>query len=194
MSLPLENLPALRGLARLADLHPVIVEDTREQTPLAFAQLASVRDTLQTGDYSVRGFESEFAVERKTLNDLASCCSGDNRLRFFRELHRLRGFRFKRLLVIGEAWEIEAKRYGSSITPKAVLSTLAVIEARFDVPVVHVKNAAEGAEVIERWAWWYAREAVERCNELLRATEREDVQRLHSPVKTSLRPAAGIGD
>lgn len=191
MSAPFEILPALRGLARLADLRPVIVTDTREQTPLTFTRLASVWDTLHTGDYSVRGLENEFAVERKTLNDLASCCSGENRQRFFRELHRLRGFRFKRLLVIGEAWEIPAKRYGSSISPKAVLSTLAVIEARFDVPVVHVKNANEGAETVERWAWWYAREAVERCNELLRGTEKSP-----KPASESLATASagGVGE
>lgn len=192
MSAPLETLPALRGLSRLADLRPVIVTDTREQTPLTFTRLASVRDTLQSGDYSVRGLENEFAIERKSLSDLASCCSGENRQRFFRELHRLRGFRFKRLLVIGEAWEIPAKRYGSSISPKAVLSTLAVIEARFDVPVVHVKNAVEGAEAVERWVWWYAREAVERCNELLRGTEGEEPSS-PAPAPESLTTASGGG-
>ncbi len=35
-----ENLPALRGLQRLADLRPVVLIDTREQDPLAFKRLS----------------------------------------------------------------------------------------------------------------------------------------------------------
>jgi hypothetical protein len=36
----------------------------------------------------------------------AACCMGENRQRFERELHRLRGFRFARLLVVGSEEEI----------------------------------------------------------------------------------------
>jgi hypothetical protein len=39
------RLPALRFLGELADRAPVIVVDTREQEPLAFEQLTSVRGT-----------------------------------------------------------------------------------------------------------------------------------------------------
>jgi ERCC4-type nuclease len=91
-------LPALRSLRNLADVRPVIVIDTREQCPLPFARLAVECGTLASGDYSFRGGEELFAVERKSISDLAACCAGENRERFFRELHRLRGFRFKRLL------------------------------------------------------------------------------------------------
>jgi len=174
MSTDLQTLPALRGLSRLADLRPCLVVDTREQDPLVFTRLPSVRGTLHTGDYSLVGFLNEFCVERKSLDDLAACCVGENRLRMFREMARARGMRFKRFLVIGERLAIQGKRYRSHIDPKAVLATLATIEARFDVPVVHAANPGEGAEMVERWAWWYAREAVERCNELLRATERDE--------------------
>jgi hypothetical protein len=61
-------LPALRSLGRLADLRPVIVADSREQEPLTFTRLQSVRGTLYSGDYSVQGLESKFAVERKSLS------------------------------------------------------------------------------------------------------------------------------
>lgn len=188
MSTELETLPALRGLQRLADLRPVIAIDTREQDPLAFTRLPSRRVTLHTADYSVCGFENEFGVERKSLDDLAACCVGENRLRLFRELVRMRGMRFARFLVVGSRRAVEGKRYRSHIAPKAVLATLATIEARFGVPVVHAENPGEAAEMVERWAWWYAREAVERCNELLRATERE-AQSLPSGAETEAVPA-----
>lgn len=67
-------------------------ECTREQLPRPFKRLASVRATLTSGDYSFRGGEELFAVELKSIADLVACCVGENRERFFRELHRLRGF------------------------------------------------------------------------------------------------------
>src|SRR6478752_8650758 len=106
---PTFRLPTLRSLGELADREPVIIVDTREQTPLSFARLESVRGTLRTGDYSVKGLEDLFSVERKTVADLVGCCMADNRERFERELHRLRGYRFKRLLVVGseaETWQV----------------------------------------------------------------------------------------
>jgi DNA excision repair protein ERCC-4 len=163
------TLPALRCMGDLADVRPLIVTDSREQSPLPFSRLASERGTLQTGDYSFRGGEELFAVERKSIADLVGCCVGDNRDRFFRELHRLRGYRFKRLLVVGTVEEIRAGMYRSSISPKAVLATLAAIEARFDVPVVFSPSPDEAGREIERWAFWCARELVESVNDLARA-------------------------
>lgn len=137
-SIPSKNLmptlPALRCLGNLNDVRPVIVIDTREQTPLTFDRLASAPGTLTTGDYSFHGGEEVFAVERKTIPDLVACCMGVNRDRFFRELHRLRGYRFKRLLVVGTRAEIESGTYRSNIAPASILSTLRAIEVRFDVP------------------------------------------------------------
>ncbi len=162
------TLPALRALGNLADVRPVIITDTREQTPLPFARLATERGTLTTGDYSFRGGEELFAVERKTVADLVGCCAKENRERFFRELHRLRGYRFKRLLIVGTREQIEAGDYRSGIAPRAVLSTLRAIEARFDVPVVFAPDAAAAGREIEAWAFWFAREIVEAANELAR--------------------------
>jgi ERCC4-type nuclease len=136
---------------------------------LPFTRLASERGTLTTGDYSFAGGEELFAIERKSVADLVACCAGDNRDRFFRELHRLRGYRFKRLLIVGTPAEIEAGNYRSRITPRAVLSTLAAIEARFDVPVVFATTPALAGQQIESWAWWFGRELVEVVNGLARA-------------------------
>ena len=176
MTTGLPVLPALRGLSRLADLRPCIVVDTREQEPLSFANLPSTRGALQTGDYSFLGGEELMAIERKSIADLVACCVGDNRDRFFRELHRMRGFKFKRLLVVGSRADIDAGRYRSGIKPSAVLATLAVIEARFDVPVVFADDPEAAARLVESWAWWVAREVVESANHLLRGCEADDIE------------------
>jgi DNA excision repair protein ERCC-4 len=161
-------LPALRSLGRLADVRPCIVIDSREQTPLVFRRLPSVVDGLTSGDYSVAGLEGVFAVERKTVADLVGCCTGDDRQRFERELHRLRGCRFSRLLVVGTREEIERGEYRSRITPAAVLHSLTAWEARY-VPVVFCPTAEDAARQVEVWAFWYAREVVQAANDLLRA-------------------------
>lgn len=137
---------------------PTVIIDTREQTPLPIADLPVIRGTLATGDYSVRGCESLFSVERKTVADLVGCCTGDNRERFERELHRLRGYRFKRLLIVGVPAEIATGRYRSGISPQAVQGTLSAFEIRYDCPVVFEPDATTAATMVCRWAWYFARE------------------------------------
>lgn len=160
-------MPALKGLGDLADIRPTVVVDTREQDPLPFRRLPAVRGGLLTGDYSVAGLEDLFAVERKTVGDLVGCVTG-GRERFERELHRLRGFMFKRLLVVGTRADIEAGRYRSRVKPLSVLHSLCAWEVRFDVPVVFCPSSSAAGGQVESWAYWFAREHVERANDLLR--------------------------
>ena len=138
---PDATLPGLRGLAKLADLRPVIAIDTREQEPLKFTRLTSVSFALYTRRLlDPRRLEDRFAVERKSIDDLANCCLGSNRECFEHELHRLRGYRFKRLLVIGSREDIAAGHYYSRIAPKAVLATLGAFEVSYDLPVVFAET------------------------------------------------------
>src|SRR6516165_7435557 len=99
-------------------MRPKIAIDTREQAPLKFTRLQAVERALFTDDYSICGLEESFAIERKSINDLANCCLSSSRDRFEHELHRLRGYRFKRLLVIGTRDDIAAGGYYSRIAPK----------------------------------------------------------------------------
>jgi DNA excision repair protein ERCC-4 len=165
------KLPALHSLGELAGAEPVVIIDTREQVPLPFARLKTQAGTLTTGDYSVAGLESLFAVERKSISDLVGCCVGENRQRFERELHRLRGFRFKRLLIVGTEAQIQEGEYCSNIRPRAVMSTLGAFEARYDLPVVFKPSPELAAAQIERWAFWFAREMVEVVNDLWRSAQ-----------------------
>ena len=164
------RLPALRSLGELADAQPVIICDNREQAPLPFSRLKTQQGTLYSGDYSIAGLESLFSVEKKSLADLTACCVGSNRERFERELHRLRGFRFKRLLVIGGEEQIWRCQYHSSIAPKAVLATLSAFEVRYDVPIVFCETPEAAGRLVERWAFWFSREYILVANSLLRAT------------------------
>ena len=172
---PLKPLPAMRHLGDLAERLPTIVIDTREQTPLPFSRLPTIRDGLYTADYSVAGMDSEFGVERKSIDDLVGCCCGSSRDRFMHELQRLRGFRFARLLIVGRESDVIAHRYRSRIKPAAVLGTVAAIQARF-VPAVWIASAADAGAVVEEWAWWAAREHIEIVNDVLRGTVLQRMQ------------------
>ena len=164
----LPPLPALKHLGGLAARLPVVIVDTREQEPLPISRLPTIRAGLYTGDYSVAGLETLFAIERKSIEDLVSCCCSSARERFEHELHRLRGYRFKRLLVIGQRAEIELHRYRSTITPAAVLGSLAAFEVRYDLPVVWADTPTAAAALVECWTWYFAREAVQGVNNLFR--------------------------
>jgi len=136
---------------------PVIIVDTREQTPLVFKHLPARPGTLATGDYSLVGAEEPFGIERKSLPDLISSCT-TGRERFERELHRLRGFRFARLLIVGNEADVLAHHYRSNATPKAILHSLWAFEARYNVPLVFAPNVDRAAILVERWVFWFARE------------------------------------
>lgn len=69
----------------------VIVVDTREQTPW-FKKTPKgtvvVRGTLRYGDYTIKGFEDVFCIERKNPDDFISSVTSDHR-RFADRLYEM---------------------------------------------------------------------------------------------------------
>lgn len=148
---------ALAGLLRASVPRlPSIIVDTREQAPLRFANLPTVAAGLVSGDYSVKGLEDRFAIERKSPADLVGSVTRD-RDRFARELHRLRGFDFARLLVVGTPADVVTVCRGT--VPRSVFASLAAIEAR-GITVVWQPTPTTAALWVERAAWWFWRESL----------------------------------
>lgn len=168
------GLPALKRLGELAQRLPTVIIDTREQEPLPIKRLPQKRGGLYSGDYSVAGLEESFAVERKSIPDLVSCCCKGNRDRFERELHRLRGFAFRRLLIVGKLEEIQKGDYRSQIEPSAVTGTLAAFEVRYGIPIVFFSTPEIAARQVERWAWYAAKEAIKTVNNIFRGSANVD--------------------
>lgn len=146
----------------LRDYLATVIIDSREQTPLSFTRLPSRRTDedagLTSGDYTIAGFSHLFAIERKPIDDLVSCCANSNRDRFERELHRLRGYRFARVVICGTRGGVGREEYRSKLSAKAVLSTIAAFETRYNVPFVFAGSPAGAAILVETWAYWVARE------------------------------------
>lgn len=93
-----------------------IVIDTREQHPWMFENITvkrnkqdkmlvvgTVRGKLKTGDYSIKGYENQLAVERKSPEDLINTVA-HSRDRFIRELERLNEMEWGCVLV-EEEWK-----------------------------------------------------------------------------------------
>lgn len=134
---------------------PVIVVDSREQKPLVFPHLEVVRDTMQTGDYGIKGLD-DFVVERKSVPDMVQSLTGE-RERFWRELRRLRavGSRgFARLLIVGSQRDLAGVLARRAVKIQQIMGSLAAIDARY-LPVVWASTAEIAAGMIEGWVWYY---------------------------------------
>jgi hypothetical protein len=88
----------------------------------------------------------------------------------------LRGFRFKRLLIVGAEAQIRDGKYCSNIKPQAVMATLGAFEARYDLPVVFKASPELAASQIELWAYWFSREIVATVNDLWRSLARPNTE------------------
>ena len=113
-----------------------IVIDTREQLPYAFdpAVVTVTRKALPAGDYSLPGYETCVAVERKSLDDFVASVITE-RARFGRELRALTEFDLGCLVVEGSLEDVLAHRYRSGAHPSAVLGATLSIIVDHGVPV-----------------------------------------------------------
>lgn len=147
---------------------PVVI-DTRENLPYAFEGLTCdakdgggplavpvVRGTLKSGDYSLKGFESRVACERKSLQDCYGTI-GQGRDRFERELARLAEMSFA-AVVIEATWPeiVSEPPPHTQLPPKTVFRSILAWSVRY--PRVHwfASGPRELAEVttfrlLEKW-------------------------------------------
>ena len=111
----------------------IIVIDTREQHPYSFS-VPAVRRKLDAGDYSIEGFETVAAIERKELNDYVQTVIYQKE-RFRKELAKLAAYRLKAIVVEASMSDIVAGRYEGHIAPQSVIGATAGIILGFGVPV-----------------------------------------------------------
>jgi ERCC4-type nuclease len=101
----------------------IILVDDREKKPYNFPGVETEEARLETGDYTVKGFEDRFAVERKSLNDLATSV-GNNRDRFEAEIRRAQDFDNFTVMIEASRDDAQAGAYYSQIHPNAVTGTV----------------------------------------------------------------------
>lgn len=159
-------MPGKMGAPRL-----VILCDTREQAPLDFSRWPDVQveaGTLRAGDYSLKGLERQFGIERKSLPDLVSSIT-TGRERLERELDVLKGFAVAAIVVEGTMDEVRRHRYRSQTSPESVLQTLAAWQVRYGVPTIWAGSPAGAAYMVRALARHYLRIATESLAAIVKA-------------------------
>jgi ERCC4-type nuclease len=115
----------------------IIVVDTREQRGYTFAcitpQPKIETATLRTGDYSLKGYEDQVCIERKSLIDCYGTF-GQGRDRFQRELERMVTYQFAAVIIEAD-WHTIIKRppVRSRLKPKTIVRSIAAWCQRFNV-------------------------------------------------------------
>lgn len=112
----------------------VIVIDSREQSPYSFGPVASVIKGLKSGDYSVEGFESDVAIERKSCID-AYGSIGNGRARFEAELIRLAAMEYAALVIECSLVSFLVAPEYSSLNPKSAIGSLLAWSVKYRLPV-----------------------------------------------------------
>ncbi|QCC48116.1 ERCC4 domain-containing protein [Halobellus limi] len=134
----------------------VIVVDTREQTPWKFDgyPVRVKRAKLDTGDYSVHGFEDIFAIERKSLDDLVNT-TVNGRDRFQDEL--IRGNKLAEFDVYIESSkaDLKAGNYYSQAHPNSIIGSINAWERTHsaDFYFTGSRDAAEARAYSQLFAW-----------------------------------------
>lgn len=131
----------------------VLIQDTREQKPLFSCPpdgLEVVTDTLHFGDYSLKGFEEKFVIERKQISDFYSYIGKERnrtvrKMEEFREIVQSGGF-VGLVIEITEA-DLLAGYIMSRISPETARQALVSFEIRYGVHVYYSKSR----ENIARW-------------------------------------------
>lgn len=143
----------------------VILEDTRENTPLAtWPDGVTVEECgLETGDYSIKGWENCFTVERKSITDLAgtmiNAFEGNTqkpRKRFNNELERMRHFDCAAVIVTATPEQLIAFRHHCGMEAHAALWNFGLsVFARYGIPVFPLTDDKTAARWIADLARHY---------------------------------------
>ena len=134
-----------------------IVFDSREQMPLHFsAGIEVVRDCLPAGDYSILGYETEFAIERKSLSDLCGTLT-EGRDRFKRELAKLAEYRFAAIVIEGSWTQILMGEYRSQLNPNSIIGSLMSFAIKYGVVPILADDHFLSGQLVENLCHNYLR-------------------------------------
>lgn len=148
-----------------------LIQDTREQAPFTFTgyDCEVQAGTLTTGDYSLAGLVDRCAVERKSLDDLLGCLTGEGRERFERELARAAGLECFAVVVEASMQDMAEGRYRSKMKPHAALQSVLAFQVRHGCPFLWCGTRARAEYAAFHFLRHYLREASTRYKSILEA-------------------------
>ena len=147
-----------------------LIVDSREQAPFTFGgyDCEVQAGTLTTGDYSLAGLSDRCAVERKSLEDLMGCLTGEGRERFERELARAAGLDCFAVVVEASFQDMAQGRYRSKMKPHAALQSVLAFQVRYGVAFVWAGTRAGAEYAAFHFLRHYLRDAQERLKAVVK--------------------------
>lgn len=175
-----------------------IIRDTREQAPFTFGgyDCEVQAGTLPTGDYSLAGLVDRCAVERKSLDDLLGCLTGEGRDRFERELARARGLDAFAVVIEAGFQDMAEGRYRSRMKPHAALQSVLAFQVRYGVPFIWAGTRTGAEYTAYHFLRHYLREASARYERIIKAHGASGVAEkavADQYARTRTRDASGNG-
>ena len=128
-----------------------IIVDTREQKPLFTKNI--IREGLKTGDYSIKGYETKIAIERKSLGDLFGTLGGGNK-RFKKELERSKNLEYFAIIIDGSFRDIRDKNFDNSWRTKmkgyVINKILFTLHVKYGINIFMCNDRRESKSVIKQ--------------------------------------------
>jgi ERCC4-type nuclease len=117
----------------------IVVVDTREQQPIFGSRppkgLTITVSKLDYGDYSLRGFENQFCIERKKISDLLSYCTVEREKKTKPKMEQFKRMDWVGLIIEARESEVYSPYEHSNISPEAVRQAIVSFEVRYGVHV-----------------------------------------------------------
>lgn len=128
-----------------------IIRDSREKDGSGWNFRASANCNgmevakLETGDYSLKGFENIVMIERKTITDLWGSLV-QQRDRFMREMERAKAYPIRYLIIEGTMSDIMSGIRYSKVRPTYILNSLISLEVKYGIHVIFTNRRTDVAQ------------------------------------------------
>jgi len=129
-----------------------LIQDTNEQKPLwtdneSWVINKTLRNGKYTrGDYSIKGFEDKFCIERKQMSDFYSYI-GKERMKTTHKMHQFQQMNWVGFVIEASEDDILMGHPMSQVSPETARQALVSFEIRYGVHVYYNRSR----ECIKRW-------------------------------------------
>lgn len=127
-----------------------IIIDTREQKPWSFPEYETSIAKLDTGDYSIDGYQHLVGIERK--RNVAEIANNITEDRFIDVVNRLSLMKYKYILLEFDLSDVMVYPEGSTIpkrlwskiriSPAYILKNLIELQIHYDINIIFCSNSA----------------------------------------------------